>query len=90
MITITETEYQASGCGLSQADKILGELQANTETWVSTLALHNISGSLAVHSRIADLRGCGHRIEHRNEYIDGKCHSFYRFIPILRTETEVA
>lgn len=50
----------------SQCDLILGRLRAegrDADGWVSTLILGHHSGSLAVHSRIAELRARGYTIE---------------------------
>lgn len=68
--------------GTSQCGCILAELELHAGEWVSLPRLHCVSGSLAVHSRINDLRQRGHRIEQRNERPKGKTaiHSFYRLI----------
>lgn len=66
--------------GASQAEIILGRLSATPGEWVSVLELHEISRSLAVHSRISDLRDRGYVIDHKNERpADSTAvHSFYR------------
>jgi hypothetical protein len=73
--------------GTSQALLILGRLSATPGEWVSLIDLWKASGSMAVHSRINDLRKLGYRIEHKNEYPEGQragavrtVHSFYRLI----------
>ena len=45
--------------GASQCDLILELLAAANGRWVSMIDLHRVSGSMAVHSRIADLRERG-------------------------------
>jgi hypothetical protein len=66
---------------LSQNDIILRELQESSPSWVGLPRLMEISGSAAVHSRIADLRGRGHKIDHENDRSgDGRYISRYRFI----------
>jgi hypothetical protein len=60
-----------------QIQIILTALQGANGGWVPALALHEQSGSLAVHSRIADLRKRGHRILNRTRHEAGRCHSEY-------------
>lgn len=55
--------------GSSQCACILAELKLVPGAWVTLTRLHAVSGSMAVHSRINDLRQRGHRIEHRNERV---------------------
>lgn len=65
----------------SQADKILQRLQAakDFDGWVPMPILSEASGAYAVHSRIAELRRRGHRIENRIERRDdGTRLSWYR------------
>lgn len=66
--------------GASQCECILAELLLKQGEWVSLPRLHACSGSMAVHSRINDLRQRGHRIEHKNERVKRMIHSFYRLI----------
>ena len=66
--------------GTSQCDRILAALQAAPGEWVSLITLTQVSGSYAVHSRIADLRKRGHLIENDAPLVDGQCHSSYRLI----------
>lgn len=77
----TQLEFQAKAGGHSQADKILARLTASTGEWVEMPELVRVSGGYAVHSRIADLRKRGEgkfQIDHRNENVEGKIHSFYK------------
>ncbi len=67
--------------GTSQCDAILAALKERAGQWVGLPALYNVSGSMAIHSRIADLRARGHRIEHRNERVGRMIHSSYRLLP---------
>jgi len=53
--------------------------QANGE-WVSAWRLHELSASLAVHSKVSELRRLGHVIENRVERVNGKSHSEYRLL----------
>lgn len=64
--------------GASQCDLILAELEHQRGEWVSLPILAAASGSMAVHSRIADLRARGLQIEHRNERKGRMIHSSYR------------
>jgi hypothetical protein len=67
--------------GLTQCDRILEALQAAPGEWVSLITLWQASGSMAVHSRINDLRKRrGLIIEQRNQYKGKQCHSSYRLI----------
>lgn len=72
------TTHSSAPAGTSQCACILAEIEAIPGAWVSLVRLHAVSGSMAVHSRINDLRQRGHRIEHKNEYVKRMCHSFYR------------
>ena len=66
----------------SQADRILERLQFTSEAWVGMPDLAKVSGAYAVHSRIAELRRRGHRIENRIERsADGTRLSWYRLTP---------
>ncbi|MGN6387292.1 MAG: hypothetical protein ACTHMT_13740 [Verrucomicrobiota bacterium] len=79
-----QTTHPSSQRGASQALLILGRLSATPGEWVSLVDLWEVSGSMAVHSRINDLRQSGYQIEHRNEHPKGerhRIHSFYRLIP---------
>ena len=74
------TDHPSYPAGTSQCSNILAELEASHGEWVSLVRLHAVSGSMAVHSRINDLRQRGHRIEHRNERVKRMIHSSYRII----------
>jgi hypothetical protein len=64
----------------TQADKILARLLLTPNQWVPMPELVELSRAYAVHSRISDLRKRGHLIGHKNEHVDGLCHSFYRIV----------
>ena len=74
------TTHTSAAAGNSQCDIILDSLKAQQGTWVSMLHLHLLSGSMAVHSRIADLRARGHIIEQRNVRKGRMIHSSYRLV----------
>ena len=61
-----------------QGEIILSALRDADGGWVSALELHERSGSLAVHSRVADLRKRGHAILNRTRHDGGRCRSEYR------------
>jgi hypothetical protein len=42
--------------------------------------LYAVSYSFVIHSRISDLRGRGHVIEHKNVYRGKQCCSYYRLL----------
>lgn len=74
------TSHPSAAAGLSQCDLILAVLERHAGTWISLLELAAASGSMAVHSRIADLRARGKTIEHRNERKGRTVHSSYRLL----------
>jgi hypothetical protein len=75
---MNQTEHAATGAGLSQCDRILAELESKRGHWVPMPDLARIAGCFAVHSRIADLRKRGHRIESMQDRHGRKVWSFYR------------
>lgn len=91
MISINQLEYQASGAGESQCQKILNLLRLNLDQWVPMPELANVSGAFAVHSRIADLRAAGCRIEQKNERKTGSraVMSYYR-LTLTAAQPELA
>ncbi len=77
---MTQTEFQLQAQGASQCDVILRELEAHRGQWVSALQLHIRSGSLAVHSRIADLRARGHTILQHSGRAGRQVRSSYQLV----------
>jgi len=75
-----DTNHPDPAAGGSQCDLIIAALLMHRGEWVSMLDLHRVSGSMAVHSRIADLRRRGHLIEQRSDHSSGKVHSYYRVL----------
>jgi len=69
----------------SHIDAILAHLTSRPGMWVATTHLQKLTGSLAVHSRIADLRKKGFTIVNRitREFLNGMwvAHSFYKYVP---------
>ena len=72
------TTHPAPAAGTSQCARILQRLSETPGEWVPMPVLVKLSGSYVIHSRIADLRNRGHRIDHRNKIIHRQCHSEYR------------
>ena len=72
------TDHPIPTAGASQCDLILAELRQNANEWVPMPHLARVSGSLNIHSRIADLVKRGHRIENRQITKGRMRHSFYR------------
>ena len=62
----------------SQADVVIGLLTEQRGEWVEMPFLAAAMCGFAVHSRIAELRKRGHRIEHKNRRQGRAVHSFYR------------
>lgn len=52
---------------MSQCQEILNCLMVRGEQGATTVELGRVSGSLAVHSRICDLRAAGYRLSHTTE-----------------------
>jgi len=75
-----DTTHTSKPSGNSQCDIILESLRLHAGAWVSMIHLHQLSGSMAVHSRIADLRAAGHQIEQRSERKGRMVYSSYRLI----------
>lgn len=84
------TTHPSQKRGASQSVLILGRLSATPGEWVSLPELAAVSRSMAVHSRINDLRKLGYTIEHKNEHVKVGCqisvHSSYRLVPITEAD----
>lgn len=66
---------------MTQNDRILVVLQFQQRDWTPMPKLVEISGSYNVHSRIAELRKRGHRVECKiTHHKNGAKHSFYRLV----------
>lgn len=77
---MTQREHAESGAGTSQCGAILAYLEAAGGAWVAMPVLAKVSGSYAVHSRVAELRSRGHVIEQHSERDGRKVRSFYRLV----------
>ena len=75
---MTQPEHAAAGAGQSQCGRILGMLMSRRGQWVAMPDLARIAEGYAVHSRIAELRKRGHRIEAMQERCGRKVWSYYR------------
>lgn len=76
-----ELEYRGASGGKSQTDRVLRMLQSAHGDWVSMPDLARGSGSLNIHSRIADLRNRGYIVDPRQlRAADGTHLSFYRLV----------
>ena len=60
---MTQTTFLLTSKAPSQADRILGALEARRGEWVGMTELYSVSRAFAVHSRVADLRKRGHSID---------------------------
>lgn len=77
-MTQLELDYRRTGTARSQSDAILALLRARQD-WVPMPELARESGSLNVHSRIADLRRRGFTVENRQQVgQDGVRLSWYK------------
>lgn len=72
------TTHPSLAAGASQCSIILNLLTNAAGEWVPLITLHVHCGSLAVHSRINDLRQRGHAIEQRSQRKGRMVQSFYR------------
>ncbi len=77
---MNQKQYEDEGLGQSQGEKIARALKAHTPNWVEMPDLWRVSGAMAVHSRIADLRKSGMNIENKREVKGRIVHSFYRLV----------
>lgn len=75
-------EFQENQFSTSQADRILTRLQLTPNEWVALPELYEVSGSLAVHSRIDVLRKRGWSIEQQSKRRPGdpRVLSAYRLV----------
>jgi len=74
------TTHDTPQSGKTQCQRILKLLEENKPSPVAMTLLHRESGSLNIHSRIADLRKRGHAIENIVERVNGKTHSYYKLL----------
>jgi hypothetical protein len=75
------TNHPSPAAAASQCDLIPAGLQESRGEWVGMLTLHHLSGAMAVHSRISELRGRGHQIDQKSRKVGRMIHSSYRLIP---------
>lgn len=76
----SQLEFLQTGVAKGQNAAVLAALEARRGEWVPMTTLGDVAGCWAVHSRCADLRKLGYRIENRRERVGGKVHSFYRLV----------
>ncbi len=76
----TQAEFQQTNTGSTQNAKVLAELKAMANQWVPMPHWYYMSGSMAIHSRINDLRQEGHIIEHKSTRSGRTVHSFYKLV----------
>ena len=74
------THHENEVAGKSQCRLILDTLKTRAGAWVAMPHLYKVSGSMAVHSRVADLRKNGHNIQNEKRRHGRKCFSYYRLI----------
>lgn len=74
------TTHPNKQTGATQCDSILAALQAANGQEVGLFDLYLASGSLAVATRVSNLRLDGHNIECRTERKQRQIHSYYRLI----------
>lgn len=80
MSLIEQVEFCASGVSRSQIATILRMLLQARGQPVSAFELAKESGSLAVHSRICDIRKLNYDIRNTTQTVRGKRHSFYHLV----------
>jgi len=69
---MSNTTHPIATESASQCDLILAALRRKNGDWITMMDLHQLSGSMAVHSRIADLRKRGHDISQYNDTVRSK------------------
>ncbi len=75
--------HPSRSAGATQNARILAKLRERPGKWVPAIHLALASGSLAVHSRIAELRSKGgHAIDQQNRRCGRMVHSHYRLSEI--------
>lgn len=77
---MNQKAFQRAALGASQCDLILRCLRKHLGCWVSLPTLWQASGSMAVHSRITDLRKRGAQIEQASLRRGRQCLSLYRLV----------
>lgn len=83
-MNVKQLEFKSGRGGTNQTLRILDLLMEMRGFWVPMPELAKEASptrcgiGVAVHSRIADVRRMGFSVEHKNEWVDGQCHSFYR------------
>ena len=80
---MTQLEFTLTRAGETQCERILAELERCHPNWVpmpqfARVGAGNDNGFCMVHSRIADLRKQGRRIDQRSSREGNQCHSEYR------------
>ena len=78
-----ELAFRSTGGGMTQNEKLRRIFKAQPGVWHSMTRLGELIRAWAVHSRVADLRKLGMRIESRSvrDTITGQRHSYYRYTP---------
>lgn len=71
------TTHTSTSSGMSQCEKIAVHLMARPGVPVAMPELHEVSGSMNIHSRIADLRKRGMNIENKTVWSGKSVQSFY-------------
>lgn len=77
---MNQRTYTRTRAGASQCALILRRLRRHAGRWVSLPTLWRASGSMAVHSRITDLRKRGATIEQQSLHRGRQILSRYRLI----------
>lgn len=75
-----QSEYQSSGAGVSQTDKLIAYLEKHRGEWMPLPTLVAVCGGYAIHSRASDARKLGYNVEQKSyrDFDTGKIHSYYR------------
>lgn len=80
----TQSKFKSKHGGESQCARIAAYLEKRRGQWIPMPELavegggRSPNGFCMVHSRVADLRKRGLKIEQSNTWQDGQCHSFYK------------
>jgi hypothetical protein len=79
--------YRRRQAGQTQCERIENYLAKRAGRWIAMPHLARVGagtpqGFCIVHSRISDLRERGLQIDQESRWVEGRCLSFYRLVPV--------
>jgi len=84
---MNQRTYQRRHGGRTQRERIERYLSKFEGRWIAMPTLARVGaghpqGFCMVHSRVADLRRAGLVIDQESRWVEGRCMSFYRLVPV--------